>query len=155
MELLVVEVDDPEVPDDPLVLLPLPPPELDVELEEELDDDEELDELDEDVEVEELDVLEEPVLEAPVLLDDDPVFFAVLLLLLLVDVEDASVPDPVPLPVPWADDPLVPPAPWLEDALEPFFPLAPWLPPTRPIRASTSHRTVVLLALSIEPVSTT
>ena len=80
--------------------------------------------------------------------EDEPVFFAVLLLLALL-VAAASVPEPLPL---WPEEPL---PLWPEEPLVPALPVPPWLPPTTPIRASTSQRTVVLTALSIEPVSTT
>jgi hypothetical protein len=150
-----VAVDEPDEPDVPL----LPP--LDPELEEEDDKDEPDVELDEpDVELDEPDVeLDElveplllaPALLAPALLADEPVFLDVLLLLVAV----ASVPEPLAPLVPCAEEPLAPLVPCAEEPLAPPFPVAPWLPPTRPIKASTSHRTVVLLALSIEPVSTT
>ena len=82
-------------------------------------------------------------------LADEPVFFAVLLLVVA-----ASVPEPLAPPAP-CREPLAPPAPCADEPAAPPLAVAPCVPPTRPIRASTSQRTVVLWALSIEPVSTT
>jgi hypothetical protein len=152
--LAVVAVDDAdEPPEPPPPPAPEPEDEDDVdELEEEVDEVDELDEADEPDDFEELD---DPLVVDPDLEDDDedaPAFFFVVLLLV---VAVLSVPDPLVPPAPWPEDPLAPLVPCPEDPLAPPFPVAPWLPPTRPIKASTSHRTVVLLALSIEPVSTT
>jgi hypothetical protein len=115
----------------------------------------ELDELDELEEADELVELDDPLVplvdplvdfEAPAL--EAPAFVVFFLAVVVV----VSVPEP--LAPPCADDPLDPDC--VDDVLPaPALPVAPWAPPTRPIRASTSHRTVVLLALSIEPVSAT
>lgn len=121
--------------------------EADVVVDEEDDDEEDDDEEDELEVVLVLLVLPdefvlEPVALVPVLL--------VLAVVLAFAVEvvpdaDASVWPPEPL----APEPLVDPLDDVPDLLVACE------PPTRPISASTSHRTVVSLALSIEPVSTT
>jgi hypothetical protein len=59
--------------------------------------------------------------------------------------------DPLP---PWVE-PDVPLVPLVPLRLVPLVPPAPIVPPTVPMRASTSHRTTVLLALSSVPFSTT
>ncbi len=83
-------------------------------------------------------------------LDVDPAF---VLEVLLLEAEGAA-PPPEP---PWPPDP--PPPPPLCPEAEPLVLLlpavVPWLPPTVPRIASTWLRTVVLFALSIDPVSTT
>ncbi len=69
--------------------------------------------------------------------------------------------EPLP-PVPLACVPLVPEPLWLElelpelpERLAPAAPLLPEVPPTIPIRASTSHRTTLFVELSSVPFSTT
>jgi len=107
------------------------------------DDPDELEELDE------LDELLPPLVEV---LDVDPAF---VLEVLLLEAGAAAAP---PLEPPWPPDALAPLAPCPEaDPLVLLFPavVPPWLPPTDPSRASTWLRTVVLFALSIDPVSTT
>jgi hypothetical protein len=62
---------------------------------------------------------------------------------------------PVPVPLPPCPDPEPLVLLVLFVPLVPLVPLAPAVPPTVPIRASTSHRTTVLDALSSDPFSTT
>ena len=95
-----------------------------------------------------------PMAEDP---DVDPLFdLEVLHLLLLLLLEAEASPPPLPEP-PWPLESLAPPelCPEAEPLVLLFPAVVPWLPPTVPRMASTWLRTVVLFALSIDPVSTT
>jgi hypothetical protein len=117
----------------------------------ELDDPELLDEPDDPEPLDEPDAPDEPLpLEA---LEVDPAFALDVLLLLL----EPPALAPLPLEPPWASEP--PEAPPACPEAEPLVLLlpavVPWVPPTVPSSAATGQRTVVLFALSIDPVSTT
>jgi hypothetical protein len=143
--------DDVEVELDPLEAddeLAEAPPELDPDEPEPPDDPDDPDELDE------LDELlpppaEDPELDPPFDLEDALLFF------FLVAAAASAPPPPEP---PWPPEPLAPPEPCPEaEPLVLLLPavVPPWVPPTVPSKASTWLRTVVLFALSIDPVSTT
>jgi hypothetical protein len=155
-----VELDADELPEVPP---PAPPPDPPDEPEapdmldvlDEPDAPDELDELLDDPDPDDLLelLLPEPPLEK--LDEDEPAFFLAVFLVVVVSCPVPPVPEPLPLWPAWPPDPYEPcpdPEPVCPDA----FPAAlPCVPPISPIKASTWHRTVVLLALSTEPFSTT
>ena len=93
--------------------------------------------------VDELDELVLPLVVEPLVVD---------LLVLVLEAAGAAV---VPPELLWPPDPLAPPELWPppEVPVELFPAVVPVVPPTTPIKASTWQRTVVLFALSTDPVS--